>query len=135
MTQEETLVDGVYSPNLMRFVVGNCTGHTDDLPDVMLPFEPIPEDESVQTNEVALAAYPQPVTCGDPKVWLMDGLGWDDITVFVALNSTQTWIFVRVGSLPPPALRSLSDLCSLTHTHSPCPIFLFIIYYLLAMLT
>lgn len=91
MTQNTS--SGQSSPNLLRFIVSDCLGHTDSLPTSLVPFEPIKEEEASSTNEMLLYSYSSNNECGS-STWLIDGLGWDDITVYIPLGDTQMFMFV-----------------------------------------
>jgi spore coat protein A len=75
-------------PEIMKFVVQDEPGHTDPIPAVLRPFEPIPESESVATRTLTLAR--DPAGCGGGE-WLIDGKHWDDITEIPDLGNTEIW--------------------------------------------
>ena len=99
MTQNTT-VNGIDYPNLMKFIVQACEGHTDDLPDSLVPYEKIPESESTKTHELLLYKYDSE-ECSD-ETWLIDGLGWDDISIYIPIGETNIFIFVS-GIMPIPS--------------------------------
>lgn len=94
ITMTQTTSSGQLSPNLLRFIVTDCVGHTDSIPSTLVPFEAIDEAEASKTNEMLLYSYPSDNECGS-STWLIDGLGWDDITVFVPIGDTQVFMFVN----------------------------------------
>ena len=124
MTQNTTINGRAY-PNLMKFIVQPCEGHTDDLPQVLVPFEKIPESESTNTHELLLYMYVSTEEC-NAETWLIDGLGWDAISIYIPIGETNTFIFVRTPTLLALelALTVVGEptSCDAPYAYSPYPI-------------
>jgi spore coat protein A len=75
-------------PEIMKFIVTDEPGHTDPIPALLRPFEPIPVSESVATRTLTLAR--DAAGCGGGE-WLIDGRHWDDITEIPDLGTTEIW--------------------------------------------
>ena len=88
-------------PQIMKFVVQSQTGHTAPLPPTLRPVTPLQDADSLVHRNFVLAKTPGPPPCGG-SVWTINGLGFDDVTEFPVLNSTEVWRFInRSGSVHP----------------------------------
>ena len=86
---------------VMKFIVGPDTGHTDPLPASLVPVPRIPESEALLEREFLLRKIPG-LHCGQSDVWAINGLMWDDITEFPLLGSTEIWSWVNRSGITHP---------------------------------
>ncbi len=86
-------------PNVMKFVVTEEVGHTAAIPATLRPFDELDESNAVQTRDFELSKVSEP--CAGAE-WLINGLGWDDITEQPVLGTTEVWRFInRSGMMHP----------------------------------
>jgi spore coat protein A len=85
-------------PNVMKFIVQDSPGYTDPIPSTLLPFEEIDELEAVRTRDFVLNKETD--ACG--SIWKMNGLGWNDITEYPQLGTTEIWRFINDGNSVHP---------------------------------
>jgi spore coat protein A len=93
-----TIGGGVIS-NVMKFIVTNIAGHTAALPAMLRPIERLYESNSVQQRHLVLRKGADPCTGAR---WLINDLGWDDITEFPVLGSTEVWSFINRSGVAHP---------------------------------
>ncbi len=86
-------------PDVMKFVVTADAGKTDPIPTELRPLEVLQESDAVQHREFILRKEPQDCTGSH---WLINGLGWQDITEFPSLGSTEVWSFINRSSMMHP---------------------------------
>ncbi len=86
-------------PSIMKFIVQNQAGHTDAVPATLRPFDQIPESEAVHTRDFELRKVSEP--CAGSE-WVINGLGWDDITEFPRLGTTEIWSFINRSGMTHP---------------------------------
>lgn len=86
-------------PHIMKFIVQNQAGHTGAIPAALRPFDPIPVSEAVQIRDFELRMHPEP--CAGSH-WMINGLGWDDITEYPRLGTTEIWRFVNRSGMSHP---------------------------------
>ena len=94
-------VDVGVLPNVMRFVVTDQAGHTAPIPTELRPLAPIMESEAVLTRDFRLAKGAS-TECGGSNVWLINDLGWDDITERPRLGDTEIWRFINPSGVAHP---------------------------------
>lgn len=87
--------------NIMKFVVQGAAGHTAPLPATLVPVLPIPEGEAVLSRDFVLARSPAPGPCGG-TYWTINGKGWDEVTEFPVLGTTEIWRFVNHSETTHP---------------------------------
>lgn len=86
-------------PNVMRFVVGEASGHTAEIPASLRPIEILEEADAVVTRDFELRKMSEP--CAGSE-WRINDLGWDDITEQPVLGTTEIWRFInRSGMMHP----------------------------------
>jgi spore coat protein A len=86
-------------PNVMKFIVTNLAGHTAALPATLRPLEQLYETNAVTHRDFALKKAADP--CTGAK-WLINDLGWDDITEFPVLGTTEVWSFINRSGVAHP---------------------------------
>lgn len=85
--------------DVMKFVVSSLAGDTDALPANLTTVESLQESDAVQHRDLVLTKELEP--CAG-SWWLINGLGWDDITEQPLLGTTEVWSFVnRTGVVHP----------------------------------
>ncbi|MDJ0867463.1 MAG: multicopper oxidase domain-containing protein [Myxococcota bacterium] len=87
-------------PEVIKFVVGAETGHTAPLPASLRPMEVLDEQDAVMSRDFELEKGPG--NACSPFVWLINGLGWDDITEYPELGSTEVWRFINRSGVTHP---------------------------------
>ena len=86
-------------PNVMRFdVVGN-PGHVAPVPSALRPVVPTDTAEAVMTRDFALRKGSDP--CAG-SMWMINDLGWDDITEYPVLGTTEIWRFINESGMSHP---------------------------------
>jgi hypothetical protein len=86
-------------PEVLEFRVVAGTGHTAPLPPSLRPLPPLDEGTAAAVRDFELRKASDPCT---GQVWLINGLGWDDITERPELGTTEVWRFVnRSGVMHP----------------------------------
>jgi FtsP/CotA-like multicopper oxidase with cupredoxin domain len=86
-------------PNVMKFIVTNVAGHTAPLPGALRPFEHLNESNAVKHREFVLKKGSDPCT---GSKWLINDLGWHDITEFPILGTTEVWSFINRSGVSHP---------------------------------
>jgi spore coat protein A len=86
-------------PNVMKFIVTNVVGHTAALPATLRPLERLYETNAFNQREFVLKKTGDP--CTGAK-WLINDLGWDDITEFPVLGTTEVWSFINRSGVAHP---------------------------------
>jgi spore coat protein A, manganese oxidase len=86
-------------PNVMKFVVTNQPGHTASLPATLRDFETLYETNAVQHREFVLRKGDD--DCSEFK-WLINDLGWHDITEYPVLDTTEVWNFINRSGVAHP---------------------------------
>ena len=86
-------------PEVMKFVVTGDAGDTDPIPTTLRPLRPLPESSAVEERMFLLRKQPEP--CAGQH-WLINDLGWDDITEFPTLGTTETWTFANPTGIGHP---------------------------------
>ncbi len=89
-------------PQIMKFVVGSQAGHTAPLPGVMADVPPIDEAESRRQRDFELAIMAGHCPDHHGGMWMINGLGWDDITEYPRLGTTEVWAWVNRSSMTHP---------------------------------
>ncbi len=79
-------------PNVMKFVVTATAGDTTPIPATLRPIEELQEADSVATRDFVL--HRSFDSCAGSK-WLINGLGWNDITERPVLGTTEVWRFIN----------------------------------------
>jgi spore coat protein A len=90
-------------PNVMKFIVQGIPGYTTALPATLAEVEqllPGNADEERLFELMTTAAPP----CGGHvhTMWTINGLGWDDITEFPVLGSTEIWTWHNQSGISHP---------------------------------
>jgi hypothetical protein len=85
-------------PRVMQFIVQDEIGHTAPLPAGLRPMEVLQETDSIKTRDFVLDKEPDP--CGTR--WTINGLGWDDITEYPQLGTTEIWRFINPRNMTHP---------------------------------
>jgi FtsP/CotA-like multicopper oxidase with cupredoxin domain len=88
-------------PTIMKFVVQGTPGHTAALPATLVPVPPVPENEAVLSRDFTLARSPAPGPCGG-TYWTINGKGWDEVTEFPVLGTTEIWRFINHSETTHP---------------------------------
>ncbi len=86
-------------PQIMKFIVTDQPGETTPIPGNLRPLEILAESKSVITRDFELRKESDP--CAG-TTWLINGLGWDDITEFPQLGSTEIWRFINPTEITHP---------------------------------
>jgi cysteine-rich repeat protein len=86
-------------PNVMKFVVGSQTGHTAAVPASLRPIEALDPADAVATRDFELRKMGDPCT---GSMWTINGLGFDDITEYPELGTTEIWRFVNRSGVTHP---------------------------------
>jgi len=86
-------------PDVMKFVVGSSAGHTSAVPSTLRTIEVLDELDAVEFREFELQKGSDP--CSGFK-WMINGLGWDDITEYPELETTEVWSFINRSGMTHP---------------------------------
>ena len=86
-------------PDVMRFVVQGSAGYTASLPSTLRPLEVLQESDATEHRTFELRRSSDPCT---GQTWLINGLGWDDITEEPILGETEVWAFVNRSGIAHP---------------------------------
>jgi spore coat protein A len=86
-------------PNVLKFVVTSATGHTAALPASLRPQEALDPVDAVVTRDFELAKGADP--CAG-SMWTINGLGWEDVTEYPELGTTEIWRFVNRSGVTHP---------------------------------
>ena len=85
---------------VMKFVVGADSGHTNALPSSLRTIERLQEGDAITTRDLELKKSGLDA-CGR-SVWEINGLGWDDITEEPVLGTTEIWRFINDSGVSHP---------------------------------
>lgn len=86
-------------PDVLKFIVQASSGFTDPLPGSLRNVPPIPEGIAVEHRDFTLAKTTE--ACAGSQ-WLINGLGWDDITELPVLGTTEVWRFINESGIMHP---------------------------------
>jgi spore coat protein A len=86
-------------PNVLKFIVTNAVGHTAALPATLRSVDALSETNAVQHREFSLRKSND--ACNGFK-WLINDLGWEDITEFPVLGTTEVWSFINRSGVAHP---------------------------------
>jgi spore coat protein A len=86
-------------PDVMKFVVGSSAGHTNAIPTSLRTNEILDELDATEFRDFELQKGSDP--CSGFK-WLINGLGWDDITEYPELGETEVWSFINRSGMTHP---------------------------------
>jgi cysteine-rich repeat protein len=86
-------------PNVMKFVVTSATGHTAPIPASLRPIEVLDPADAVVTRDFELRKMAE--ACAG-SMWGINGLGFDDITEYPELGTTEIWRFVNRSGITHP---------------------------------
>ncbi|NNF43927.1 MAG: multicopper oxidase family protein [Phycisphaerales bacterium] len=86
-------------PEVMKFVVTSDAGTPYEVPKVLRPLEILDEADAVMTRDFVMTKEPEP--CAGSR-WLINGLGWDDITEYPVLGTTEIWRFANRSGIMHP---------------------------------
>jgi spore coat protein A len=90
-------------PNIMKFIVGANPGDTDALPTTLVPVVPIPQSESVMQRDFMLERMGDSHCPGHTDgMWMINGLGWDEITERPVLGTTEIWAWINRSGVTHP---------------------------------
>jgi len=89
-------------PEVMKFVVTSQTGPTPATPDPLRTIEHLNPADAVQTRQFILRRNPDPGGCTEEQIWEINDLGWDDITEFPVLGTTEIWEFANDSGIMHP---------------------------------
>jgi len=87
-------------PEIVKFVVVAGPAHTDPLPASLRPVVPLDPGDAVMERDFILAKAPDD-GCGRQN-WLINGLGWDDITEYPELGTVEIWRFINDSGAAHP---------------------------------
>ncbi len=87
-------------PTVMKFHVTAATGHTDPLPLTLRTIQHLDPNTAVMTRDFRLKQSGLD-GCGR-AVWEINGLGWDDITEYPELGTTEIWRFINDSGVSHP---------------------------------
>jgi spore coat protein A len=90
---------GAPLPEIMKFVVTGVSGPVVATPDPLRPLEILQTADSIRERFFTLRKVNEP--CAGSS-WLINDLGWDDITEFPRLDTTETWSFVNLSGMMHP---------------------------------
>ena len=86
-------------PDVMKFVVTEATGFQNPVPSTLRTFTPIPITDAVISRDFVIARSPD--DCAG-NIWLINGLGWNDITEYPVLGTTEIWNFINDSAMMHP---------------------------------
>ncbi|MCI0632982.1 MAG: multicopper oxidase domain-containing protein, partial [Actinobacteria bacterium] len=86
-------------PDVMKFVVTSQPGHTAALPASLRALETLQESDAVVTRDFELRKTSEP--CAG-SMWQINGLGWDDVTEYPELGTTEIWRFINRSGVTHP---------------------------------
>ncbi|MFC1796059.1 multicopper oxidase domain-containing protein [Pseudomonadota bacterium] len=85
---------------IMKFIVVEGAAHTDSIPVFLRPVVPIePAEAEISRNFVLRKAADD--GCGRQN-WLINDLGWDDITEYPVLDTVEIWRFINDSGVSHP---------------------------------
>jgi len=85
---------------VMKFIVGPQSGHTDAIPGSLRAIERLQEGDAVMTRDLELKKSGLD-GCGR-SIWEINGLHWDDITEEPVLGTTEIWRFINDSGVSHP---------------------------------
>ena len=86
-------------PQIMKFVVQSQSGYTFTPPPTLRATERLQEADAAEHRDFVLQKMSEP--CAG-QMWMINGLGFDDITEYPRLGSTEVWRFInRSGAVHP----------------------------------
>jgi cysteine-rich repeat protein len=83
----------------MKFVVGSAPGHTAALPASLRPLDVLDEADAAVSRQFLLRKASDPCT---GSAWLINGLGWEDVTELPQLGTTEIWAFANRSGVTHP---------------------------------
>jgi spore coat protein A len=86
-------------PNVMKLIVLDQSGPADPLPAELRAVETLDEADSLRERQLVLTKQSEP--CAGVW-WVINGLGWDDITEQPVLGTTEIWSFVNQSGVVHP---------------------------------
>ncbi|MGD8376983.1 MAG: multicopper oxidase domain-containing protein, partial [Acidobacteriota bacterium] len=86
--------------DVMRFDVLAEAGDTDPVPTTLRTIERLQEADAVMTRDFRLRKG-APDACGKSP-WLINDLGWDDITEYPELDTVEIWRFINDSGVSHP---------------------------------
>jgi spore coat protein A len=86
-------------PDIMKFVVVGQPGHTAAIPLNLNTLEILQESPDLISRDFELEKAAGVCTT---SVWLINGLGWDDITELPRLGDTEIWRFINKSGVSHP---------------------------------
>src|SRR5687767_2070958 len=86
----------------MKFVVQPQAGHTAPLHATLVPVPRIEESTSVVQRDMQLKLQPNPCPSHAQGMWLINGMGWHDVTEFPRLGSTEVWAWKNSSPVTHP---------------------------------
>lgn len=90
--------DGVV-PDVMKFIVTGEPGHVAAIPETLRPVERLQENVAVEHRDFLLEKGDDPCT---GFRWMINGLGWHDITEYPILGTTEIWSFINASGVSHP---------------------------------
>jgi spore coat protein A len=85
---------------VMKFKVTAAAGDTDPLPATLRTVAPIDPGEAVVTRDLVLKR--DGLDACSRQAWLINGLGWHDITEHPVLGTTEIWRFINDSGVSHP---------------------------------
>lgn len=85
---------------IIKFIVVAGAAHTDPLPANLRPVVPIDPGEAVIERDFVLSKAADD-GCGRQN-WLINGLGWDDVTEYPELGTVEIWRFINDSGAAHP---------------------------------
>jgi spore coat protein A len=83
---------------IMQFRVTGMTGDDSSLPAKIARVPRLREETALQLRTFSLDMVEEVPKCTEPGFrWLINGLGWDDITEYPELGSTEVWSFFNLS--------------------------------------
>jgi len=86
--------------DIMKFIVTAGDAFTDPIPAQLRPVPPIDPGEAVMERDFVLSKAADD-GCGRQN-WLINGLGWDDITEYPELDTVEIWRFINDSGVSHP---------------------------------
>lgn len=85
---------------IVKFILVDGVAHTDPLPNTLRPVDQIDPADAVIERDFILAKAADD-GCGRQN-WLINGLGWDDITEYPELDTVEIWRFINDSGASHP---------------------------------
>ncbi len=86
-------------PEVLELRVLAAVGDTDPLSAALRPHEVLQEADAVRTRTFELRKFDEP--CAG-SIWLINGLGWEDVTERPVLGDTEIWSFLNFSGMVHP---------------------------------